>query len=436
MLGGEISRICETADMDIARNGLGCTKMLEESLERALNQAGCDLIKALIDVDSSQVPGDEALSYESFAGRRSRVVEFIFGPVEITRNCYHDADNRKCRFPVDKALCLQRGMSPAVVARVCRQASVDTFGDAAETYDSLSGIRISPDRIRTVAQSLKEPAEKFLENGIKPESGTPACVVVEVDGKGVPMRRSEMAGVKGKGKDGKAKTKEIKVGAMFTFTPNPGEEEPPERDVGSTRYSLSPKKTTEFGEQLWLEYQKRFKGKTPTTLFLSDAAAGILNIRTDWFPFATGIIDFHHAVEHLDPVLDTCGFAAMDEAKNKMRKKWRGWLLAGRVDDIIDEAQRLRINEEACDKALRYFREGKPYMKYGEYRAKGWFIGSGVIEGACKAVVAQRFCQSGMFWSHKGLEAMLPLRAIIKSKLYAAFWEYTLKNKRQIKCVA
>jgi len=135
-------------------------------------------------------------------------------------------------------------------------------------------------------------------------------------------------------------------------------------------------------------------------------------------------------------VLDACGFAAKEKAREGELSKWRAWLLAGKVDEIIREAERQRVDANACDKALRYFREGKPFMRYAECRAKGWFIGSGVIEGACKNVVAERFCRSGMFWSGAGLEAMLPLRAIVKSGRYAAFWRHVLRGKRQIACAA
>ncbi len=166
------------------------------------------------------------------------------------------------------------------------------------------------------------------------------------------------------------------------------------------------------------------------SLFLSDAASGILNVRSNWFPFAVGIIDVQHATEHLGPVLDACGVAAKEKAREGELSKWRAWLLAGKVDEIIREAERQRVDANACDKALRYFREGKPFMRYAEYRAKAWFIGSGVIEGACKNVVAERFCRSGMFWSGAGLEAMLPLRAIVKSGRYAAFWRHVLRGLR------
>lgn len=339
---------------------------------------------------------------------------------------------------MDEALGLLRGVSPAVAARACRQAALAPFDEASETCGILSGTRMSADRIRAIAESMRGAAEDFLDNATTPESKRPACVVVEVDGKGAPLRRRELeaAGAKGKGEDGVAKTREVKVGAIFSFTPNPGEGEPPQRDADSTRYRLSTQTADDFGEELWHDFEARFPGEPPLTLFISDAAAGILNIRSNWFPFAVGIIDVNHATEHLGAVLDACGFAAKSKERDGEFKKWRAWLLAGKVEEIILEAEGRSVDADACDKALRYFREGKPFMRYAQYRAKGWFIGSGVIEGACKNVVAERFCRSGMFWSGSGLDAMLPLRAIVKSGRYAAFWEHVLRGRRQIVCAA
>lgn len=157
-----------------------------------------------------------------------------------------------------------------------------------------------------------------------------------------------------------------------------------------------------------------------------------MNIRTNWLPFATGIIDFHHAVEHLQPLLEACGF--VDKEKEEQHKKWRNMLLYGKVEQIIKEAKDKAQNSKECKKALSYFIKGKEFMSYDLYRAKGWFIGSGVIEAACKNVVAERFCKSGMFWSRGGLDAMLPLRAVVKSQRYVKLWDYALKEKRQIAC--
>jgi hypothetical protein len=71
-------------------------------------------------------------------------------------------------------------------------------------------------------------------------------------------------------------------------------------------------------------------------------------------------------------------------------------------------------------------------MKYHEYRAKGWFIGSGVVESACKTVVGARFKQSGMFWSKKGLDALLPFRVALKSERYEELWQRIIKDTPQL----
>ena len=135
-------------------------------------------------------------------------------------------------------------------------------------------------------------------------------------------------------------------------------------------------------------------------------------------------------------MLDACGLTGKSSERDGEFKKWRAWLLEGKVEEIIREAVRRQTYADACGKALRYFREGKPFMRHAEYRAKGWFIGSGVVEAACRNVVAERFCRSGMFWSAKGLDAMLPLRAIVKSGRHAAFWQHVPRGKRQTACAA
>ncbi len=72
-------------------------------------------------------------------------------------------------------------------------------------------------------------------------------------------------------------------------------------------------------------------------------------------------------------------------------------------------------------------------MQYATFLEKGWPIGSGVIEAACKSVVKQRMCRSGQRWSIKGGQAILDLRAIAKSDRWDGFWkhfsdEYYTKN--------
>ena len=84
------------------------------------------------------------------------------------------------------------------------------------------------------------------------------------------------------------------------------------------------------------------------------------------------------------------------------------------------------------DRELRYFRDNFDRMKYDEYILNGWFIGSGVVESACKCVVQQRLDLSGMHWSLKGAEALLPIRALYKSGRLDELHNWRVKDLRQV----
>jgi len=72
-------------------------------------------------------------------------------------------------------------------------------------------------------------------------------------------------------------------------------------------------------------------------------------------------------------------------------------------------------------------------MKYDEYLANGWFIGSGVVESGCKTVVGKRFKQSGMRWSKKGADALLPFRVAHQSGRYEELWRYIIGERKQVR---
>ena len=103
-------------------------------------------------------------------------------------------------------------------------------------------------------------------------------------------------------------------------------------------------------------------------------------------------------------------------------------LLRGRLDIFMAQARSAfpTAKKEAGEKELAYFEKNRERMRYGLFRAKGYFIGSGVVEAACKTIVAQRFKGSGMHWSESGLSHILAIRTAILSRRYDEFW-----NSRQ-----
>lgn len=72
---------------------------------------------------------------------------------------------------------------------------------------------------------------------------------------------------------------------------------------------------------------------------------------------------------------------------------------------------------------LDYFLNNAHAMRYAHFRNQGLFVGSGVIEAACKTLIAQRLKHSGMFWSVQGANAILALRCLLHSNRFDDFWD-------------
>ena len=71
-------------------------------------------------------------------------------------------------------------------------------------------------------------------------------------------------------------------------------------------------------------------------------------------------------------------------------------------------------------------------MHYDEYIRDGLFIGSGPVESGCKTVIGARLTLSGMFWSLRGAQGMLPLRTLEKSGRLEEFYNYRSRKLSQI----
>jgi hypothetical protein len=97
----------------------------------------------------------------------------------------------------------------------------------------------------------------------------------------------------------------------------------------------------------------------------------------------------------------------------------------GGVKKVIRALVHLRDTHprrQTIDKELWYFRRNRHRMRYAELAAKGYPIGSGVVEAACKTLVTQRLKRSGMRWRHEGGQAILTLRALCQSDRFERGW--------------
>jgi hypothetical protein len=239
------------------------------------------------------------------------------------------------------------------------------------------------------------------------------------------MTRRELAGRRGKQPDGSAKTREVKLGCVFTQSAL-DERGRPVRDPDSTTFVGKIEPAEQFGERIFSEAVQRGLDQARRVVVLGDGATWIKNIAETHFPGATQIIDLYHAREHVAALAKAL---YPDNAKKTVQHRTRWWneLDQGQIETILRAARRrLKTRPEPSDSAQReinYLDNHKERMRYAHFREQGLFIGSGIIEAACRSVIGQRLKQSGMEWSLRGANAIISLRCILKSRRSDDYWE-------------
>jgi len=130
----------------------------------------------------------------------------------------------------------------------------------------------------------------------------------------------------------------------------------------------------------------------------------------------TEVVDYYHAVEHLNEIASLPKNWSEDERK-KWMKRTEKHLHAGRVERVIEEIKALRVGRRgtAVGKALGYFKNHKDRMRYADYRKSGLPMGSGAVESAVRRVVNLRMKGNSVYWLPEHAEAMLHIRAFLKA---------------------
>jgi hypothetical protein len=380
------------------------------------------LLQGCVDRIDAQYQPTPGLHYKE---RRPVTIQSIFGPCRLTRACYYWPAQNRGHCPADAALALEAGCTPALFRLICLEGADEaSFQKAEEHLQETGGIAVSARQIQRAIQHIGPAAQSWQEQERPPESGPAPILYVSGDGTGVPMRRQELAGRKGKQPDGTAKTRQAYLGCVFTQH-KCDEEGHPIRDHDSTSYVSTFGAIEDFGLLLRKEARRRGSGTAGKIVLLIDGALGLENHGQINFPGCQQIVDFYHAVQHLKELAEALFGQEHPEVKNHL-SRWKRWLLKDRVEKIIASARTRgqgKPCQEAVAKALHYFEHNVSRMQYGSFRKRGYFIGSGVVEAGCKTIIGSRCKQSGMFWSEPGAENILALRCIRGSHQWQNFWK-------------
>lgn len=368
-------------------------------------------------------------------GLKSKELLTILGPATYSRSMFQCPACEATRYPGDEELdIVETTRSPGVRRMMARAGSQSTFKEGHEDLKIYAGLEVSAKDVERVAEGIGQQMEVWSNQERQEvlqqnESGQPDKTIpilyVCYDGTGVPMTREELKGRKGKQADGSAKTREAKLGCVFTQTLTDAKGFPV-RDPDSTSFVGAIEPAERFGWRIYGEAVRRGLAQAQRVVVLGDGAEWVKNIAEMHFPEATSIIDLYHAREH---VSELCKVLLGPNEKQIGHQRIRWWtdLDGGKVEKIIHQArQKVLNNPEAKKKAetqIHYLEKNKERMLYAEFRAQGLFVGSGVVEAGCKTLIGQRLKQSGMEWSIRGANAIISLRCMMKSNRFEDYWE-------------
>jgi hypothetical protein len=431
----EVERIVAFCFRDREKVGYLDFESLEMYIRSSMHSVGSVILEKLLNADGGDyrgrtLPCDKGHFFE-FKEYRDKEVLTVLGSVAVRRAYYYDGDCEMGWCPKDTVLDMEgSSLSPGVRRMIGMAGAHGPFAFGHEQIKEMAGIEVDAKEVERVSHRLGEEVETFNQREIsldprvsmEPSSKMYICM----DGTGVPVVKAETMNRKGKAEEGQAKTREVKLGCVFTQT-HVNEKGYPVRDEDSTSYVGAIETTEAFGRRIYAEALRRGLEKAQRVCVIADGSAWIWNIAEEQFYGATQIIDLYHAREHYWNVARAVlgsDQATLDSWTAQRRQE----LDRGEVEIVVRAIQRLwprqKEQKEVCEKEIGYFEKNKDRMRYADFRRQGLFVGSGVVEAGCRTVIGQRLKQSGMFWTVKGANSIIALRCCQFSNRWEDFWEY------------
>jgi Uncharacterised protein family (UPF0236) len=366
-----------------------------------------------------------------FHSHRVHTPTSLVGPIRYRRAYYLCRRCGKGVFPFDEQAGLTtRNLSPAL-ERVATLAGTvaDSFEKGADLLEEMAGVRLGESTVERTTEDAGERLADAVQAGTtfgskvdwpwhKDYQGR-RCAYVELDATGVRQQ--------GEG-GGTAEGRMAYVGMVCNPSPEwlwPDEKPSPMQ----ARYLAGLYPLAEIAPLLRKPAGQVGMDRADRWLGLSDGGNGLEDRLRENFPRVEGVIlDFFHPAEKLTglarllhPQDET---RAEDQARQwcQLLKQEGGALLAAVLRE--EEWPRRAGLQETASEIIGYLERHAHRMDYPEYLARGWCIGSGAVESACKTVVGQRLKLAGMRWGEDGADAVCHLRALYRSEegQWDAFW--------------
>ncbi len=441
---------------------------VEETAWFGLIEVGRELIVAHIKQQEEELPRPKGIEQEGkklrrLPKRRTRQYVSAFGPTPFRRDVYATRETQRQELvPLDAKLGMPEGNMSYLLQKWSGTKCVkESYQQSRATLLEIFGFAPSVNCLEDMVARAADHAEAYFDEQESVDPTTEEEILVATsDCKGVPMRRVDAPQAKPVDDASRAKRKRLKkgekhgqkrmacVGGVYSVSPfrrtaeevlddilpKEKQQQRPEPKNKRLRAVLTRdvdgKKVN--GKDVifdWLakEVRQRDPQESRTVVAIMDGETKLRDLQELKIGRAVGILDIWHVTEYLWKLTYCFYPEGSDEAEAFVETYLRG-LLEGRVRRVIGGIRQMatkrrlpKRRREKVEQYLNYFAQRCEYMKYDEYLAAGYPIGSGVVEGACRHLVKDRMEQSGMRWRIEGAQAILNLRSIYVNDDWASF---------------
>lgn len=358
----------------------------------------------------------------------------VFGKLTFRRAYFYRAGQSRC--PLDAALSLPARCYSDFLMELAGLLAVDgVFEKGLAMVAKFLGLALPKLALETWVREESALVTAFYDQRAPvPAESEGSILVVQADGKGVPLVRTETAKTpvrRGKG-DKKTRKKEAIATALYTIAPF---HRTPQAVVDAFFQTEKPATTSPRPTPCHKQVFASMNGKAWTLerlrervrqregrhlrarVALTDGARALQQQMRAKFPDFTLVLDIIHAVEYLwkagtalygetDPQRDAWVKAQLLDLLSS-----HGERVVQRLEEKAAELRKTSQARQALQQVANYLRRNRDFMEYATYLRRGWPIGTGVVEGVCRHVVKDRMELSGMRWTVAGADALLALRA-------------------------
>ena len=354
--------------------------------------------------------------------RRDATLLSIVGQVTYRRAYYLCAQCHKGHYPLDDQLGLRPGELSAGMESLTAMTGVQLpFEQSSQLFEELTLVSVSDHSVAKATQAMGREVQTLEAEWIAQSDDEDWLHEQE----GLAERPQRLYGALDAAKihvrgEKEHPWRDMKVGVWFTTMAVPPQTPDEKWDIQATdmSYYCDVIEAQAFGNLLWATGCQRQAQLAQELIFLADGAEWIWKLVQTHYPEAVQIVDWFHATEYIAPVANT----AFNE-KDK-REDWteqvRTDLWEGKLDAVIAAFECFVAHKqagEAAGKAVTYFTNNRHRMDYPTYRAKGYQIGSGTVESACKQIVTQRLKVAGAIWGlNNGIQTAKARGALLSNQ--------------------